>query len=76
MGRFKMTKYISRLMAVLLMLTLLLSLSPAVYADGESGTCGEGLNWSLSAGTLTITGSGAMKNYPESQMAPWYSHRQ
>lgn len=76
MGRFHMTKYISRLMAVLLALTLLVSLSPVVYADGESGTCGEGLNWSLSAGTLTITGSGAMKNYPESQMAPWYPHRQ
>jgi len=40
-----------------------------------SGTCGAGLNWSLSGGVLTITGSGAMTDFPESTMAPWYQSR-
>lgn len=40
-----------------------------------SGSCGAGLNWSLSGGVLTITGSGAMTDFPESTMAPWYQSR-
>ncbi len=75
MSRYTFNKYISWLMAVLLVLTLVLSAAPAVYADGESGTCGEGLTWTLSAGTLTISGSGEMKDFPESTMAPWYGLR-
>ena len=76
MGRLKIKNYISRLMAVLLALVLVFSAVPAVYADEYSGQCGDNLSWTLSAGTLTITGSGAMKNYPESEMAPWYTHRE
>lgn len=75
MGRYNLIQNTSRLMAVLLALTLLLCLSPAVYADGESGQCGSELSWSLSAGTLTITGSGAMDEYNEFTMAPWYTLR-
>lgn len=75
MSRNTFNKYISRLMVVLLVLTLVLSAAPAVYADGESGTCGDGLTWSLSAGTLTITGSGAMTDFTEKDMAPWYGLR-
>jgi len=41
-----------------------------------SGTCGEDLIWELTeAGTLTISGSGAMTNYSSSQKAPWDSHK-
>ena len=75
MRRYTLNKYISRLMAVLLVLTLVVSAAPAVYADGENGTCGENLSWSLSAGTLTISGSGAMTDFPERTMAPWYPLR-
>lgn len=40
-----------------------------------SGTCGTNLSWSFSGGTLTISGSGEMENFPESEMAPWYGIR-
>lgn len=75
MGRYIIIKNTSRLVAVLLVLTLLLGTAPAVYADGESGTCGDGLTWSLSAGTLTISGSGEMSDFTEATMAPWYGLR-
>lgn len=41
-----------------------------------SGSCGQNLSWSLSAGTLTISGSGKMDDFPESTFAPWYSMRE
>ena len=44
-------------------------------AAAESGTCGEGLSWSLSGGTLTITGSGDMTRFNELNMPPWYDLR-
>ena len=74
MSRYTFYKYISRLMALLLSLTLMLAYAPAAQA-AESGTCGENLTWALSDGTLTIEGSGAMTDFPESTMAPWYSLR-
>ena len=39
-------------------------------AADASGTCGENLSWTLSGGTLTITGTGDMKNYSQGR-APW-----
>lgn len=43
-------------------------------ADAYSGTCGSDLTWTLSdEGVLTISGTGAMKNYSASSYAPWYS---
>ncbi len=41
-----------------------------------SGSCGSNLSWNFSAGTLTISGSGEMKNFPESTFAPWYDLRE
>lgn len=75
MGRYNIIKNTSRLMALLLVLTLLLSTVPAARAAEESGTCGDGLSWTLSAGTLTISGSGEMTDYTEREMAPWYGLR-
>jgi len=40
-----------------------------------SGTCGEKLTWSYSGGTLTIEGEGAMEDFLEVNMAPWYPLR-
>lgn len=71
----RINKHILHILAVLLVLTLLLGTVPAVYADGESGACGDQLSWSLSAGTLAITGSGAMTDFTEKDMAPWYGLR-
>jgi len=43
----------------------------------EQGTCGSNLNWELTDDyTLTISGSGNMDNYLQSDTTPWMSHRQ
>ena len=46
-----------------------------VWAD-QSGKCGENVTYTFieSTGTLTISGTGAMKNY-EFAETPWYKHR-
>ena len=54
------------------------SVSAAEVVD--SGTCGDNLTWSLdSDGTLTISGSGKMKDYyvydGSTSTPPWYSYR-
>lgn len=48
---------------------------PAPQSD-STGVCGESLTWTLAGGTLTISGSGAMTDYGESNTAPWYSDRE
>lgn len=48
---------------------------PAPQSD-STGICGESLTWTLAGGTLTISGSGAMTDYGESNTAPWYSDRE
>ena len=58
-----------------LLLTLALLLS-AVTGAWAQNSCGDGLTWSLSGGTLTIsktgTGTGAMTN-SDLQNVPWYN---
>lgn len=76
MRQHTLSKYMTRLAAVLLALILLLSCAPAAFADGESGTMGDNLSWSLGGGTLTITGSGAMADIPELERAPWHEFRE
>ena len=46
----------------------------AVYKE-PSGTCGESATWSLANGVLTISGTGAMKNYSYAS-TPWYKYRE
>lgn len=68
--------HICRLLMVILCVVLLFSNTLIVHANGESGDCGDNLTWSLNEGTLTISGSGAMWDFPESTMAPWYELRE
>ena len=68
-------KYIYRLMAVLLVFLLVFSMAPRANAAEASGSCGSNLSWSLSAGTLTITGSGEMYDFDYETKAPWYPYR-
>lgn len=70
MGRTKRQHHIVRLFALALCLLLTLTALPG-RALALSGTTG-GLSWSLSGGTLRISGTGAMPNYTDGGMAPWY----
>ncbi len=46
------------------LLTLFLALVASVGTlFAQSGTCGTNLKWTLSSGTLTISGNGAMMDY-------------
>lgn len=64
-----------RLSALLLAILLCVCSVPAAYAVQTGGKCGDALEWTLSGDTLTITGSGAMYDYNELEMAPWYPYR-
>lgn len=72
--RHSLQKLNIRLMALAMAAMLLMCSVPAASA-AEGGTCGDGLTWSFSGDTLTISGSGAMYDYYESNMPPWYSLR-
>lgn len=73
MSHKKIQLHTSRLMALLLCLSLIFACAPAARA--AEGTCGDSLEWSFDGSTLTITGSGVMDNYTESSPAPWYAYR-
>ena len=40
----------------------------------ESGKCGYNLTWTLENDTLTISGTGAMKNYTDFLYTPWFNN--
>ena len=54
--------------ALLTAVLVLALLSPVSFA----ADVGSGLGWSLSGGTLTISGNGAMNNFSEASPAPWH----
>ena len=63
-----------KLLSILLVLSLMLALVPAAFAADvvDSGTCGSGVAWALdNDGTLTITGSGQIRDYSKTAPAPW-----
>lgn len=63
------------LTALVLALMIVMSAAPVAYAD-DSGTCGDGVEWSLTGGHLTISGKGKMTNFTDENMPPWYSAAQ
>lgn len=71
MGQRKRKSHIVRVFALALCLLLVAAVVPG-RAYALSGTTG-GLSWSLSGGTLRISGSGAMPNYTDGNMPPWHS---
>lgn len=60
----------------ILVISLILATVPVVSASEASGTCGADLTWTVSEETLTIVGSGAMTDFREPEMAPWYPYRE
>ncbi len=74
--RLKQCKlHIPQLLVLLLAFSMILSQAPTASA-AEYGTCGDDLSWTLADGLLTITGSGPMADFPETDMAPWYRYRE
>jgi len=69
-------RFLAALMGLTIIITLFSAATPTASAKETSGSCGTNLTWTLDAGTLTIIGYGAMENYPESTMAPWYDYRE
>ena len=62
------------ILAMLLCIALLVSIHSAAYAKtNASGTCGKNVTWTLDdAGTLSVSGSGAMDDYTSASQVPWY----
>jgi len=60
-----------RLAALVLAFVLGAGLALPALADG-SGSCGNGVSWSLSDGQLTISGKGAMTDFDGENMPPWF----
>jgi hypothetical protein len=59
---------------IVFLLLLLLPGAATAFAQEDSGTCGKNLTWTLSNGTLTISGTGDMTDFSSSS-SPWYSSR-
>ena len=64
MKKMMMRKYVVLAEAILLLVLLLL---PSFALDGADGN----IRWELSAGTLTLSGRGEMRDYTDAHMAPW-----
>ena len=62
-----------KLLLTLFSLMLIVSISAA--ATDINGTCGDGISWSVSDGTLTVSGEGEIPNYTRSDTAPWTQYR-
>ena len=64
------------LLALLAAACCLLTFSAAAESAAASGICGENLTWTLdAAGTLTVSGTGAMEDYHICNDMPWYQSR-
>jgi len=64
-----------RVWCAALLLAVLLAAFPLTAFAAESGSCGNGLSWHYAAGTLTISGEGAMNDYSDGNLPPWYHLR-
>lgn len=67
---------IHRVFAALLAVLLVLTFVPAAFAAETEGKCGANVQWTLTGGRLTVSGSGPMDNFSKNNPAPWYELRQ
>ena len=68
-----------KLAAMLLAVIMAVSLLPGTAWAATSGSCGDNVTWSYSNGTLTIQGTGPMKDYKTDNdnnyaLTPWVSY--
>ena len=66
-----------RVLSFLLIFAVIIAYAPVMPVTANavaSGTCGDSLTWTLDdAGTLTISGTGAMEDYASASVSPWYN---
>lgn len=65
---------IAKMLAVVLVLTLVLIQALPVRGVSFTGNCGESISWALHGSKLTLSGTGAMPDYTETALAPWNVH--
>jgi len=56
-------------------LFVLLAVTHTAMVAAQSGTFGNNLSWTLSGGTLTISGNGPMPENGSGDQSPWYNQR-
>ena len=61
--------------AIILLTALGVLMVSLCLAEAVSGTCGTGVTWTYSDGTLTISGEGEMANYTKNKV-PWAKYRE
>jgi hypothetical protein len=64
-------RILSVFLSLALLVSLLSGLAMSAGAAETSGKCGDNASWSFSNGTLTIIGSGEMKDFTDLYSAPW-----
>ena len=70
----KMKKqFTNRILSLVLALVMVVGLLPMTAYAATSGTCGDGVSFTINNGTLTITGSGAVMK--EAGYERWYNER-
>jgi hypothetical protein len=70
-------KLLSLAVSLVFIFAVVLSLNLATVSAATSGSCGDNATWSYneSTNTLTISGSGATKNYSMTSKVPWESYK-
>ena len=75
---FVLMKHLKRLLSLLLVCCLAAAVFPvSAGAASYEGSCGENVTWVLDTdtGTLTISGTGPMKDWSYANSTPWADHR-
>jgi len=77
-----MRRNCEKVLSLLLALVLVVGIVPGSASAATGGKCGKNVTWTLDdQGTLTISGSGAMRDYNlwhlyyDDQWAPWYNNK-
>ena len=72
-----MKKFIAFFVLITLTVSMLFGMAISASAETYSGTCGEGVTWTVDteAEELIISGNGAMSDYSYDYNAPWNTHR-
>lgn len=67
-----MKKTLALLLTVIIFTGSFLTM-PITSQAATGGSCGEDVQWEYAEGTLTISGTGYMKVYPDTPSLPWYN---